>query len=107
MLNKHLIFSSEGELAEKVKIGEIISMEVEGKPVAITLTKNGFYAFRNLCPHNRVPLSDGKCNIYDEIVCPWHNYRFDLKTGSETSGNGHHLKTYHLDITNEGVYLTL
>ena len=107
MLNKHQIFASEEELIEKVQQGDIISILVNNKPVAITLTKTGFFAFRDQCPHNRVALSDGKCNMYDEIVCPWHNYRFDLKTGNETSGNGHHLKTYHLEITDEGVYLTL
>lgn len=107
MPEKNKIFSSREELMNKVKKGEIISLSVEGKPVAITQTKTGFYAFKDQCPHNRVALSDGKCNMFDEIVCPWHNYRFDLKTGNETSSHGHFLEIYHLEISDEGVYLIL
>ena len=107
MINKIQIFSSKEELEAKVPIGELLSIKIEGKPIAITSTKTGFFAFRDQCPHNRVALSDGMCNIYDEIVCPWHNYRFDLRTGVESSGHGLNLKIYHLDITDEGVYLTL
>ena len=105
MLNKIKIYNSLDELNNLVPLGAILSVSIEKMNIAITQTKSGFYAFKNQCPHNRVALSDGKCNIYDEIVCPWHNYRFDLKSGNETSGNGHFLKTYHLEIKDDGVYL--
>ena len=106
-MKKVKIYHSEEEMNQKVPVGTIITIDLKGVTIALSQTKNGYYAFKNQCPHNKASLSDGKCNIYDEIVCPWHNYRFDLKTGNEASGNGHYLKTYHLDITNEGVYLTL
>lgn len=107
MLAKIKIFNSKKELEDKVPLGSIISLQIEGRNIALTQTKNKFYAFLDSCPHNRVPLSDGKCNIYDEIVCPWHNYRFDLQTGNETSGHGLFLKTFHLEIVDDAVYLTL
>lgn len=106
-MNKIRIFDNRNQLEELVKIGEVNAFIFEGNKIAIAKTKSGFYAFKNECPHNRVALSGGKCNIYDEIVCPLHNYRFDLKTGFETSNHGYNLKTYNLEITDEGVYLTL
>ena len=106
-MKKVKIYQSELDLNQNVPVGTIITIELEGVTIAISHTKNGYYAFNNQCPHNKASLSDGMCNIYDEIVCPWHNYRYDLKSGNETSGHGLYLKTYHLDISDEGVYLTL
>ena len=90
-----------------VQESRVKGFDVEGRKVAISHTKTGYFAFKDECPHNRVKLSEGICNIYDEVVCPWHNYRFDLKTGNETSGHGHYLRIYHIEISDEGVYLVL
>lgn len=107
MLKQVKIFDSKDALLEKVPAGTIVELHLENNKIAITQTKTGFYAFKNECPHNRVALSDGKCNVFDEIVCPWHNYRFDLKTGDETSSHGYNLKIYRIDFRDDGVYLNL
>ena len=107
MLNKYKIFQSEEELNTTISVGDIYTLKINDLSIAVTQTKSGFFAFKDECPHNRVKLSNGKCNFIDEIVCPWHNYRFDLKTGMESSSHGLYLKTYPIEITNEGVYLTL
>jgi nitrite reductase (NADH) small subunit len=37
-------------------------------------------AFESVCPHKAGPLGEGR--IREGIVaCPWHGFRFDLKTG--------------------------
>jgi len=40
----------------------------------------GYVAFEPRCPHARGPLAEGKRHG-DVIICPWHFFRFDLKTG--------------------------
>ncbi len=41
---------------------------------------NGIVVFSDVCPHVGGPLHEGV--IQDNtIVCPWHQYRFDLTTG--------------------------
>lgn len=40
----------------------------------------GFVAVQSFCPHMEGPLFQGT-RAGDEIVCPWHRWRFSLRTG--------------------------
>jgi nitrite reductase/ring-hydroxylating ferredoxin subunit len=40
----------------------------------------GFVAVQSFCPHLEGPLFQGTRSS-DEIVCPWHRWRFALRTG--------------------------
>jgi nitrite reductase/ring-hydroxylating ferredoxin subunit len=52
-----------------------------GLRVAVAhLGESGFIAFENRCPHADGPVGNGQVRG-DTIVCPWHFFRFDLKTG--------------------------
>lgn len=58
-------------------------VEVEGRKIAVFNLGGQFYAIDNDCPHEQGPLSDG--NIQgEEIECPWHASRFNIKTGKVT-----------------------
>ena len=107
MPKKIKIFGSTVEFENQFCDKKIISLKVDSFNIAIAKSNEKFFAFKDECPHNRVKLSTGHCNHYDEIVCPLHNYRFDLKTGLETTSHGLFLKTYRIDISNEGVYLEI
>jgi len=41
---------------------------------------DGFVAVQSFCPHLEGPLFQGT-RAADEIVCPWHRWRFALRTG--------------------------
>lgn len=41
---------------------------------------SGYVAFEPRCPHALGPLAEAKRHG-DVITCPWHFFRFDLKTG--------------------------
>lgn len=45
-------------------------------------------AFAAECPHMFGPLACPREGEDDEVVCPWHRYRFDAGTGSSTDGRG-------------------
>ncbi|HBZ69402.1 MAG TPA: hypothetical protein DEP35_06585 [Deltaproteobacteria bacterium] len=40
------------------------------------------------CPHLGGPLEDAIPDAEGRIVCPWHGYRFDLRTGKSADGRG-------------------
>jgi 3-phenylpropionate/trans-cinnamate dioxygenase ferredoxin component len=58
----------------------VISVEVNGEPVAIACAGGDYYAIRDVCSHAEVPLSEGE--IYDHTIECWlHGSCFDLRTG--------------------------
>jgi len=50
-------------------------------------------------------LSKGKVNYLGEVICPWHNYRFDLQSGRESSTRSADLITYPLKIDEAGFFV--
>jgi nitrite reductase/ring-hydroxylating ferredoxin subunit len=78
--------------------GVPVSVRVEGREIVLVRWQEQVYAARNICPHQSRALVDGHvhrgvaCGDYfgemeiDEaappiIACPWHSWRFDLRTG--------------------------
>ncbi len=60
--------------------GACLKAQVDGRTVAIYHLEDGWYASDNACPHRGGPLAEGDL-IGGEIVCPWHLWSFDVKTG--------------------------
>jgi nitrite reductase/ring-hydroxylating ferredoxin subunit len=59
-----------------------------------------FYLLDNLCPHKAADLCDGHLQD-EEISCPWHKARFDIKSGiglTPLAGKG--VKSWPLMIKN-------
>ncbi|MFQ5693573.1 MAG: Rieske (2Fe-2S) protein [Nitrospinota bacterium] len=59
-------------------------VEVGGKRIALLRTEDGYAAIDDVCPHRGGPLSDGEVEG-NEVVCPWHGARFNVKTGEVLS----------------------
>ena len=66
----------EKELAE----GTMKLVDVEGSPVLLVKVHGEIFAFDNRCPHMNCGFSGGSLDG-DVIICPCHDWRFNLKTG--------------------------
>ncbi|MBI2284285.1 MAG: Rieske 2Fe-2S domain-containing protein [Bacteroidetes bacterium] len=75
----------------------------------VTLAKHNGQLFgcAHKCPHASGILADGYINATGQITCPLHRYRFDLKNGRNTSGEGYFLTTYPVEVRPDGVYMGL
>nr|VFK66514.1 MAG: 3-phenylpropionate/trans-cinnamate dioxygenase ferredoxin subunit [Candidatus Kentron sp. UNK]VFK71864.1 MAG: 3-phenylpropionate/trans-cinnamate dioxygenase ferredoxin subunit [Candidatus Kentron sp. UNK] len=60
----------------------------DGTEIAVFNLDDGFYAVEDACPHDYKTLSGGAIEG-NEIVCPWHGARFDIKTGNVLSAPAH------------------
>lgn len=82
------------------------TVEVGGRPVRLALIEGQITAFSALCPHWLGPLDETP--IEDGIVrCPWHNYRFDVRTGQSCDGQGLTLEAApKVSIIEDQVWLT-
>jgi nitrite reductase (NADH) small subunit len=98
-MRRRFMTSKEHDLGAAEQFAEGRPYRIELGPRAIVLVRKGeeFYALRDICPHKGAALSAGcvrgtplACQPWAEvpygrdgeiIVCPWHGWEFDLKTG--------------------------
>jgi 3-phenylpropionate/trans-cinnamate dioxygenase ferredoxin component len=64
----------------EVAVGTARATVVDGVPVAVVLTDEGWFAIHDVCSHAEVPLSNGDVDDC-HIECYMHGSRFDLRTG--------------------------
>ena len=75
-------------MPEFIKVAEISGIppgtgrcvEVENIRIALCNLDGNFYAIDDTCTHDDASLSDGRIEG-DEITCPMHEARFNIKTG--------------------------
>ena len=60
--------------------GKVSVYEVDGKQVAVCNVDGTFYAIDDVCTHDGGSLDQGQLDD-EEIECPRHGARFDVKTG--------------------------
>lgn len=81
-------------LVEGPVSGSAISYVKLGGRKLCLLRYNGiWYATDARCPHANGPLEHGFVSDQGQLVCPWHRYAFDLKTGQCERG-GYYIDTY-------------
>lgn len=66
--------------ASDLKPGENKVVNVNGTEVALFNVEGRFFAITNTCPHRGGPLGEGFLEG-DTVTCPWHGWRFNVKTG--------------------------
>jgi 3-phenylpropionate/trans-cinnamate dioxygenase ferredoxin subunit len=84
----------------------IRSVKAEGKKLCIIKSGTEWFATQMHCPHAGADLSQGWCRN-GNLVCPYHRHEFNLKTGRGLPGQGNYIKTYPVEIRNDGIYIQL
>ena len=57
-------------------------VEIDGKIIGL-FNLDGEYFALGECPHEEGPLGQGRIEE-NEVVCPWHSAKFDIRTGKCT-----------------------
>ena len=79
---------------------------IAGREIAVFLVDDGVRAYDGLCPHLQGPLGEGY--IEDGCVeCPFHAWRFDLRTGTGLVNKALELRAYAARIDNGNVVVDL
>jgi nitrite reductase/ring-hydroxylating ferredoxin subunit len=80
-------------------------VEVNGKKITLALHQNKLFACAHKCPHASGIMADGFIDALGNITCPLHRYKFNLANGRNTSGEGYYLKTYEVEVNDDGVFV--
>jgi nitrite reductase/ring-hydroxylating ferredoxin subunit len=94
--SKEELFSSGNTLHE---------ISVNQKKICIGIHQEKLFACTSKCPHAGGRMADGWLDPMGNIVCPLHRYRFNLSNGRNVSGEGYYLKTYPVDLREDGIYV--
>ena len=65
---------------DEIKPGERLFVEIDQFSIVIFNLAGQYYAIADLCSHDGGPLGDGDIDG-NEIICPRHGARFDMRTG--------------------------
>lgn len=92
--------------AEDVVEGQILVLNIDDVPLALTRLNDSIVAFRDVCTHDDGPLGEGELDGTC-VVCPRHGARFDLFTGKPTFPAPTALPLYETRIRNGDVEVKL
>ncbi|SDD28439.1 nitrite reductase (NADH) small subunit/3-phenylpropionate/trans-cinnamate dioxygenase ferredoxin subunit [Mucilaginibacter pineti] len=62
------------------------------------------YATALSCPHAGFDLSEGLC-VKGNIICPYHRYAYNLKTGKGGEGQNDFLQIYAVEVKDDEIYV--
>lgn len=82
----------------------LAQIEAAGKKICMAKHKEQLSACAHSCPHAGGIMAQGYIDPLGNIVCPIHRYKFSLQNGRNTSGEGYFLKTYPVEIREDGIY---
>lgn len=87
--------------------GKMKMVTVSGEDVCLINSGGAFHAVEELCTHEDGPMHEG--HLEDgKVVCPWHQARFDVKTGKadpETDWAPRGLKVFKVKVEDGDVLI--
>jgi nitrite reductase/ring-hydroxylating ferredoxin subunit len=84
----------------------VIEVEHEGDLYAICNTNGEIRALSGVCPHAGGPLGQGTV-IQGMIVCPWHMWEFDSRSGTCLADERVGVPTFAVKIEDAGIIVDL
>lgn len=101
----HKLFESLAEAASAVPLSKTKLFIIQNQRICLAHTATGFFAVDDACPHLGESLSKGTTNYLNEVVCPWHSYRYNLQNGAECKYRTRSVKTYATKQEEDGFYI--
>lgn len=92
--------------ASQVVDGCMIEVQVNGAPYAICSVGSTIHAVAGTCPHRGGPLAQGALHGH-MIVCPWHAWEFDCRTGQNDFNSAIRLDRPPVVVHEDEIYLDL
>ena len=89
-----------------VPVNTGLAVEAEGQAIALYKVDGQVYAIDGVCPHAGAALAEGSLNGC-LIMCPWHGWEFDVKTGKCDFNSDIQTKTFPVKEEKGEIYINL
>ncbi len=91
--------------ADALSLGQVTTVTAGVTAVCLINTaEHGYTALLNSCPHQGGPLGEGQIDG-KWLLCPWHGYEYDPKTGDPPEGYGDCATPLLLETRDDGLYV--
>jgi nitrite reductase (NADH) small subunit len=88
--------------------GGVRRVRIGRRPIALVRVADSVYALNDVCPHKGGHLSDGRVSVArQEIMCPWHRFRFRLADGASATNPELVVRTYPVRVVDGEVLVSL
>jgi nitrite reductase/ring-hydroxylating ferredoxin subunit len=91
---------------KELEEGKMKLVKVQGTPVLLIRQHGQIFAIDNRCPHLGCGFSGGSLDDL-WIICPCHDWRFDLETGLCEEGPGYELVMYDWKIESGKIWVKI
>lgn len=101
--------------------GARVITEIDGNEIAVFRLDDEYHAVLNYCVHQSGPLCQGQLTGYmiggtdgwswdyhddaHAITCPWHGWKFDIRTGRNIKDTRYSVPTYDIEIEDGIIYV--
>ncbi|MBN3581265.1 Rieske (2Fe-2S) protein [Algoriphagus aestuarii] len=106
-MKKFTLGTSKEQILSMINERSIKRVLVGDQKIALVRIGSEFFAFQAFCPHRGASLVEGQLNSINEIICPLHQYRFEIKSGRVSAGSCSDLETYPAFLAENGLVITL
>jgi len=84
--------------AADVPPGTVKEVRMGDEPIALVNCGGSFYATQGACLHLEGPLGEGRLDEDCFLTCPWHGWRYDVRTGKNDFDLAIQLRTYEVRV---------
>ncbi len=101
----HKIYDFKMHGAEPQLLFSVRTIDVNDHMICLGRLPEGYFAVSDKCPHANGRLGIGQCNEEGKVICPYHRYKYDLKTGKGDEKQGDAVQTFPVETRKDGVYI--
>ena len=83
----------------------LTEIDINGRKLCLAFHHGTISACTAKCPHAGGTLAEGYLDATGNIVCPLHRYKFNMRSGRNISGEGYYLKTFPVEVREDGVFV--
>jgi len=92
---------------KKVPEQKVLKVTINKKEYLLLNYRGCLTLTESHCPHMQHPLKECKFNGFNEIICPLHEYRFNIKTGEESAGRCGPLSVFPVKVNDLGLFVEI
>jgi nitrite reductase (NADH) small subunit len=86
--------------------GTLTHIRTGGGEYAVCNVNGVVYAIWGICPHAGGPLGEGALHGH-MIVCPWHAWEYDCRTGENDFDPGVRVRPYPVKVQGDDVFIEI